>query len=394
MKISVKIFIIISLLVFLLAIGFTIVSFKGYIPVGSRYFYWDGSRLQHSGLLTLEETKCLFDKDGSLYEGWYVNGSDKSYMVRGLPVTGEYEIEGKKYCFNSKGIMQTGIVTTDSACRYYSDEGVLTTGWIYLPEGTWYFDEDGMKTGWFKEGNSKYYFDKTGHMMTGWIRVDGRIYNFRENGQLRNDGWYDDESGTYYLTSDGHAVSGKTTIGGQTYLFSDSCKLLRNTWSGNNYAGDDGSMQTSCNVDGLNIDEHGDKVYNSSYGSGGSLFMPSISLQVPAWLTEGGEEGQEITDRFNSAAYLTSFNKPVIADHKNQGFEAIKGCIPESTVAFLLTPDSVCEYICTAVFNGSNVENDLLDPAGVSIDDREADLCLYTCNENWRHVTIVLFRKK
>ena len=393
MKDRIRQCIIVSLAIALLAGSFVVLSYRGFVPFGARVLYWDHTHFLRSTWTQGEEPNRFMDSDGSLCEGWYRKEDKKSYFVHGLPVTGPCEIDGKQYFFDDEGYMETGIVSDGQVKRYYSDEGVLQTGWIHLSEDTYYFDENGMKTGWFEDKHRTWYFTEDGKMLTGWGKISGRLYNFREDGTLRNDGWYQEGQNTYYLNPDGHASSGRAIIDNQVYFFSDSCRMFQNCWVGNSYAGEDGVMVRSLSIDGLSVDDAGVKVYHGSYGSGGSLYIPSLSLKVPVYLTPGGPEGQDITDRGNSAACLTSFRMPVIADHKNQGFEAIKQCLPGRTIAFVLTPDSVTEYVCTSLCVGSNVEDDILDAAGKTIDDSGADLCLYTCNEDWKHVTIVFFRK-
>lgn len=50
-----------------------------------------------------------YDADGKLSEGWVTDDSGKYYCSAGVPKTGWNDIEGKKYHFNIKGIMDKGI---------------------------------------------------------------------------------------------------------------------------------------------------------------------------------------------------------------------------------------------------------------------------------------------
>ena len=370
-----------------------IFSASRFIHVGDRVYYWDHTHILRDTWKVIQGARCRFDSDGSLHEGWFSEKGHKSYLIGGIPVTGVCKTGGREYYFDQDGLMQTGLVPIGDSYAYYGEDGVRKTGWITLSGNTYYFTPDGIKTGWFDYDGARYYFSQKGIMAAGWNKIQGKMYNFDEKGRLRRDGWFEDDYGSYYLHKDGHAATGRTEIGNVSYCFSERGLLLRNKWVGNSFYGSDGSLQTNRDIDGLWVDEKGDKVFYGSYGSGGSLYIPTVQIQVPAYLTPGGSKGQEITDRADSAASLTSFNKPVIADHKNQGFEQIKSCLPATTRAFLLTEDTVTEYICSAICTGTNTEHDILDSSGVSIDDRKADLVLYTCNEDWRHVTIVFFRK-
>ena len=378
----------------LLCMIIRVISFSGFFHIKGNTYYWDHTHFLHDQWKKVKGVDCCFDHDGTLYEGWYLNNQKRMFLISGIPVTGRQTINDHEYYFNLRGIMSTGIVTDGSEIHYYSEEGIRKTGWVSYEGNTYYFTKDHMQTGWFKEGNRRYYFRADGHMVTGWNRIQKQLYYFNTQGQMIRNRWIKDRNNIYYLYDDGHAACGRSSVQGKIYFFSKDGRLLKNTWVGNSYAGGDGSLQTDKNIDGLWVDDQGNKIYDGSYGSGGSLFIPSVRLQVPAWKTKGGKKGQEITDEVNSAAYLTSFNKPVIADHKTQGFEVIKESIPRRTIAFILTSGTVTEYVCTDIFTGLNTEHDLLDPGGKSIDERAADLCLYTCNENWKNVTIVLFKKK
>lgn len=390
--------------------------YKGWIRLGDRSWYWDHGDYVRDAWEEIDGVRYRFDRRGKLCQGWLEDESGRFYFRDGLPLTGAVEIDGSYYYFDKNGRMMTGFVSDKSdgsPIYYYNQEGVRQEGWIELPEGKYYSGEEGLQRGWAEIDGGRYYFDADGRMASGWIDVDGSryclgtdgrmitgwvrekgiLYCLGEDGALRTSSWIEEDKGTYYVDKEGKAVSGKKTIEGTNYLFGKDCRLKRNVWVGNSHSDEDGVMETNCMVDGLFIDSKGNKVFGGTYGDGGNLFMDSAGIEVPLYKTEGDEHGQAITDRAYSAAWLTSFNMPVIADHKNQGFERIKSCIPGETKALILTKNTVTEYRCTDVIQGSNVEDDILDDQGVSIDESGADLCLYTCNEDWRHVTIVYFSR-
>ena len=371
--------------------------YRGWIRFGNKSWYWDHGDYVHDRWEEIEGVRYRFDGKGDLCEGWVKDKSGLSYFTGGLPAVGEKEIEGSLYYFNKKGIMQTGFVSVESSGSrvfYYGKDGKKKTGWVNTEEGKYYISEEGMLTGWQEIDGNRYCFAPDGIMRTGWVREEGNLYCLGPDGVMRTSEWIREDRATYYVKEDGRAASGKTDIDGKTYLFTKDCLLARNAWVGNSHADKHGVMETDTLVDGLAIDGKGNKIFDGAYGDGGNLFIPSVGVEVPLYKTEGDEHGQEITDRGYSAALLTSFAMPVIADHKNQGFERIKTCLPNKTKALILTRNQVEEYLCTARMVGSNVEDDILDDQGNSIDYSGADLCLYTCNEDWRHVTIVLFDKK
>ena len=369
-------------------------SYRGWIRLGKKSWYWDHGNYIRDRWEEIDGVRYRFDDKGNLCEGWQKDKSGRSYFTRGIPAVGEKKIDGWDYYFDENGIMQTGFIPADKSgghVFFYDQEGKKKTGWVESDGAKYYFSPDGMETGWQEIDGAVYFFSASGIMKTGWMKEEGNLYCLGPDGVLRTGEWIREDKGTYYVKEDGKAARGKTVIDGKTYLFDSHCLLARNAWVGNSHADRHGIMETNCRVDGLDIDGNGNKVFDGAYGDGGNLYIPSVEVEVPLYKTEGDQHGQDITDRGYSAAMLTSFAMPVIADHKNQGFERIKSCIPDRTKALILTKNQVKVYICTDIVQGSNVEDDILDDQGKSIDYSGADLCLYTCNEDWRHVTIVFF---
>lgn len=98
---------------------------------------------------------------------------------------------------------------------------------------------------------------------------------------------------------------------------------------------------------------------------------------------------QTITDRKDSAAMLELDSQVFIADHKHQGFSKIKKVTAGKTIATLGSKT----YKCIQKFNGRNKEYYLADNNGTNIKKYGADIAMYTCNQDWRHVTITLWNE-
>lgn len=111
-------------------------------------------------------------------------------------VTGWQTIGGKKYYFNSKGILRTGWLEASNGRKFYiTREQGCVKGWKVISGKKYYFSKDGsMKTGWLKtKGGKSYYLDKDGVMVTGWthpdgIKIDGKLYNFDISGVMLESG--------------------------------------------------------------------------------------------------------------------------------------------------------------------------------------------------------------
>lgn len=108
------------------------------------------------------------------------------------------------------------------------------------------------------------------------------------------------------------------------------------------------------------------------------------------------EGAQGIVDRKNSAALLTIHDRgecKVIADHKNQGFDIIKTLEKGDTV-FLKLNGIVESYVVEKVDkNGKNDNGIYFSDGSDAFAGDDSILRLYTCNEDWHHVTVVECKK-
>lgn len=117
----------------------------------------------------------------------------------------------------------------------------------------------------------------------------------------------------------------------------------------------------------------------------GRLEIPSIGVDVALF----SSSSQSVVDAADSAAYFTLGNCTIVADHSNQGFDAIKS-ISVGATAYIDTGESETKLTCTEICQGTNTGHDLLDSNGISISTRSG-YAFYTCNDNWQDVTIVFF---
>ena len=131
-------------------------------------------------------------------------------------------------------------------------------------------------------------------------------------------------------------------------------------------------------------------------GTAGRLTIPSVGVDVALYNASlyGGSQG--IVDAHDSAAYMQDawglYNSVLIADHWNQGFDAMKHSVPDVTKAYIQTNSGTIEYICVANFTGHNTGTDLTDNDYKRIVNLYSDgLIMYTCNDHWSNVTIIFW---
>ena len=121
----------------------------------------------------------------------------------------------------------------------------------------------------------------------------------------------------------------------------------------------------------------------------GRFQIPDVGVDVACY--ESAE--QSVVDAKDSAAYFYACGHWIIGDHVNQGFGAIKGCTVGDT-ARMVTPHGVEQYTCVGLLRGHNTGTELTDWDYKPITDLYPDtLVCYTCNENWRNVTMVFFER-
>lgn len=119
----------------------------------------------------------------------------------------------------------------------------------------------------------------------------------------------------------------------------------------------------------------------------GRFKIPSVGLSVACY----SSSSQDTVDAVDSAAYYYGYGHTIIADHKHQGFQSIKSC-RVGAKATLTTGSGTVEYTCIDIIQGHNTGEVLTDSNYNSIADlHPGALACYTCNDNWRNVTIVFF---
>ena len=135
------------------------------------------------------------------------------------------------------------------------------------------------------------------------------------------------------------------------------------------------------------------------YGDAGLLLIPGVGVNV--CLNKGSETddayNQQIVDFEDSAGLINWGGNDLIGDHSDQGFSAIRRCVPGVTKAYIAQADeSYEEYTCVKLMDGTNDEHHLIGSDGhdyMNTLSDEYDLAMYTCLESWRHIEIVLWKR-
>lgn len=127
----------------------------------------------------------------------------------------------------------------------------------------------------------------------------------------------------------------------------------------------------------------------------GTLFAPDVGIGVDVYTPSDIYSAscvQGIVDAPNSSVMVSLLPtlSRAIADHKHQGFESIKSLVPGEYI-YIFRPECIDVYMVVLIDPfGSNTGSTILCSDGSSIYTGGInELSLYTCNSNWRSVTIV-----
>ena len=186
---------------------------RGWVKTDAGTYYYEHGEA-YSGLKTMSDgTVRYFDP------------------ATNIMVTGEADIEGNKYLFDSEGVMLTGFQETDGVKRYFSPEsGIMVRGAFSDEAGKYYADPDtgAVASGCTVIGGKQYYFDpSTGVMKTGWVEKDGEKYYFDETTGEGIDGIIEIDGAKYGFLA-GLMIKNKRAIADKhLYYFGDDGKVIR-----------------------------------------------------------------------------------------------------------------------------------------------------------------------
>lgn len=258
--------------------------------------------------------------------GWVYNQAYEGYAYYkdNSPVRGWNTIDGRKYFFDTNGILMEGFQTIgttlyylgsfDSDAALASDEQGVDdanaeelaneTGFVYVNSKYYYVDEElKVATGRVNIEGGDYIFDEDGAMLTGWQQFDDKWYHLgkspEDKGVSKNcyiDGWYlgtdgardDETTGDWYKGDWGwwfennkgwYPTDQWLSVDGTWYYFGEDGYMIRSTWKEIDgqyyYFNFDGSLQEKAEkpngeptgqwIDGYYVDHSGAWTGDSAY---------------------------------------------------------------------------------------------------------------------------------
>ena len=144
---------------------------KNQLIRGDGAYYVDGDGVMVTGFRTVKGKLRYFDADGRMMDsaGWIVDNGKTYYLNNSLDILKDSveEIDGKRYSFDSDGVLQTGKIKADEESFYYADDsGAFLTDQDFELDGfTFHADADGrVYVGTMFEKAQGYYSD-TGYLI-------------------------------------------------------------------------------------------------------------------------------------------------------------------------------------------------------------------------------------
>lgn len=136
---------------------------------------------------------------------------------------GMYFLKGKWSYLDRHGERLTGVQKIDGKTYNFGEDGTLKIGWDKIEDKWYYYDTSGeiLKNTWKSINGKTYYFNENGEMKTGFLTVGSNKYYLSENGD-KVTGWKTIDNKTYYFNSDGVMKTGWLDIGEDKYYFDEN----------------------------------------------------------------------------------------------------------------------------------------------------------------------------
>ena len=190
---------------------------KGLTTIDGQTYYFDGTGVMQTRFATIGTDTYYFSiYSGAMVKGWFTQENGSQYyadQATGRIAKGLTKIDGKFYCFDNSGVMQTRFVTIGADTYYFSIySGAAITSWFTQENGDKYYADPstGKIVKGVKQVDSKWtYFDES----TGKVLIETVTFNVPTKATDGN---------TYCILTGGQKAVGLTKIGDETYYFNDS----------------------------------------------------------------------------------------------------------------------------------------------------------------------------
>ena len=172
-----------------------------------------------------------------------IDGKTYYFSARSVMATGWWNIDGSRYYFGTDGVRHSGwLYLGDKTYWFHQATGKMRVGEVKNAKGDarWFSKNKEtygeMVKGWAQFGKNKfrYYYHQTGiRVMKGYLKVDGKYY-YMKDGYRVYSRWMENAKGERrYFFEDGVMATGVQKIDGKTYEFADNGVLIKEPSEGN-----------------------------------------------------------------------------------------------------------------------------------------------------------------
>ena len=229
-----------------------ILKINGVVQSSGKYYLADenGIWVQTPGWVLKGGIWYYVQSDGSLYQGILKDGGYTYYMNPRMVTNSEWEvIDGIPYTIDASGhvsmvldgFYNNGLLNN---LYYIADGKSAEEGWKQINGSTYYFQKDVLEDAhWALSG--------------GIYRIENKYYRFNSDGTLAVDGWYLDSDGKwYYSYRSGELATGDVSLNGTVYHFANNGELKTGILVENRICSlysDDGTLLETGNAQGWNL---------------------------------------------------------------------------------------------------------------------------------------------
>ena len=218
----------------------------GWRKVNGVYKYYDeGGTLTKKKFVSIDGHTYYVNSKGIRAAGWKTI-KKKTYHfdeITGVMSAGWVSMDGHDYLFDAEtGVLQTGFVTLDGKTYYLGTEGYRHSGWVLIDGKKYYLDPDGVLAhGLLKRGKATYYMDETtGEMLRGWRVIGNKRYYFKKTNGKMVTGLRTIKSKQFFFSKDGVLITGWVRMNGKMYYFTQKGGMQKNKKIGKYKLGPDG----------------------------------------------------------------------------------------------------------------------------------------------------------
>ncbi|PEC22599.1 N-acetylmuramoyl-L-alanine amidase family protein [Bacillus cereus] len=207
---------------------------------------------------------------------WYPGKENEKQKYEGIQIIADEKDPTKQIAKDSSGnVIKNSWVNRDGNQYYAGSDGILLTGWHEVEGKTYYFEL------------------YTGLINTNGYQIDGKYYNFNDDGSVLRSAWKEDQNGLHYSDDSGAIIKeGLQEIDGKIYYF-QNYKANKNEIRVEDenrilHFSDKGVLERASRFNGEALNNNWETViFNDKvlvFGKDGSIRKNGVSkISLPGW---------------------------------------------------------------------------------------------------------------